>query len=45
MANRLEAACWDEASGNLILELNGLPYVKSTLPDGSQTDSIRKHIA
>lgn len=42
MANRLEAACWDEASGDLIKELKDLPYVKSTLPDGSQTDSIRE---
>ena len=42
MANRLEAACWDEANADLVEELKGLPYVKSTLPDGAQTDSIRE---
>ncbi|QDU39640.1 CRISPR-associated protein (Cas_GSU0053) [Maioricimonas rarisocia] len=42
MANRLEAVCWDEAEGDLVVPLNGLPYVKSTLPDGTVTDSIRE---
>ncbi|WP_417539769.1 type I-U CRISPR-associated RAMP protein Csb1/Cas7u [Marinobacter sp.] len=42
MANRLEGVCWDEANSDLIPELQGLPYVKSTLPDGEQTDSIRE---
>lgn len=27
MANRLEAVCWDEAAGDLIPPLRGLPYV------------------
>ncbi len=40
MANRLEAACWDDAAGDLVPALKGLPYVKSTLPDGSETNSI-----
>jgi CRISPR-associated protein Csb1 len=42
MANRLEAACWDEGSDELVEPLTGLPYVKATLPDGSTTDSIRE---
>ncbi|NOY90990.1 MAG: type I-U CRISPR-associated protein Cas7 [Deltaproteobacteria bacterium] len=40
MANRLEAACWDEGQGDLVPALQGLPYVKSTLPDGTVTSSI-----
>lgn len=40
MANRLEAVCWDEASGDLIQPLEGLPYVKAKLPDGKETSSI-----
>jgi len=40
MANRLEAVCWDKASGELIKPLRGLPYVQSTLPDGTKTNSI-----
>lgn len=27
MSNRLEAVCWDEARGDLVQELQGLPYV------------------
>lgn len=42
MANRLEAACWDEGANSLAAPLNGLPYVESTLPDGTVTDSIRE---
>lgn len=42
MANRLEAACWDEAEGDLMEPLKGLPYVCSVLPDGTITDSIRE---
>lgn len=42
MANRLEEVCWDEAEGGLVKELQGLPYVTSTLPDGAVTDSIRE---
>lgn len=40
MANRLEAACWDEASDDLVESLKGIPYVRSTLPDGTSTNSI-----
>ncbi len=40
MANRLEAVCWDEAAGDLVAPLKGLPYVTSTLPDGTVTSSI-----
>ena len=42
MANRLENVCWDEANRDLVEPLNGLPYVQSTLPDGTVTDSIRE---
>jgi CRISPR-associated protein Csb1 len=42
MANRLENVCWDEAAGDLVEPLRGLPYVRSTLPDGTVTDSIRE---
>ncbi len=42
MANRLEEICWNEGAGDLIYELKGLPYVKSTLPDGEVTDSVRE---
>lgn len=40
MANRLEAVCWDDANDCLIDPLHGLPYVVSTLKDGSKTNSI-----
>lgn len=42
MANRLEAVCWDEGADSLVSVLDGLPYVQSTLPDGTVTDSIRE---
>ena len=42
MANRLEAVCWDEANDDLIEPLQGLPFVRSTLPDGTVTDSLRE---
>lgn len=42
MANRLELACWDEAADDLIEPLRGLPFVRSTLPDGTVTDSLRE---
>lgn len=42
MANRLESACWDEAAVDLIEPLRGLPFVRSTLPDGTVTDSLRE---
>ena len=40
MANRLEAVCWDEANGKPVDTVSGLPYVESTLPDGTKTNSI-----
>lgn len=40
MANRLEEVCWDHASDDLHETLRGLPYVRSTLPDGAKTNSI-----
>jgi len=40
MANRLEASCWDEAAGDLVAPLDGLPYVEVELPDGAKTNSI-----
>lgn len=41
VANRLEAVCWDAASGKLAPELDGMPYVQVNRPDGSHlTNSI-----
>jgi CRISPR-associated protein Csb1 len=40
MANRLESVCWDEAAGQPVAALNGLPYVEATLPDGVRTNSL-----
>ncbi len=40
MANRLEAVCWDEAAEKPVSELKDLPYVESTLPDGTKTNSL-----
>jgi CRISPR-associated protein Csb1 len=40
MANRLEAVCWDEVNQRPVEALIGLPYVESTLPDGSKTNSL-----
>jgi len=34
MANRLEAVCWDEAEGDWVAPLRGLPYVSVTDGDG-----------
>lgn len=42
MANRLESVCWDEGKDCLADPLKGLPYVETTLPDGTVTDSIRE---
>jgi len=42
MANRLESVCWDEGKDCLAAPLKGLPYVETTLPDGTVTDSIRE---
>lgn len=40
MANHLENTCWDEGEDALVSTLDGLPFVRSTLPDGSSTNSI-----
>lgn len=40
MANRLEHVCIDESTNEPISELKDLPYVESTLPDGSKTNSL-----
>lgn len=40
VANRLEAACWDEAAGDLVAPMRGLPYVKVSLPEGRSTTSV-----
>ena len=42
MANRLEAVCWDEAAGDLVSPLTGLPYVKSCSPMGRQRAQFLK---
>lgn len=42
MANRLEAVCWDEATGDIAQELKGLPFVSVKLAgigDGTDTTS------
>lgn len=35
VANRLEAACWDEAANDMVEPLRGLPYVRVNAADGS----------
>lgn len=41
MANRLEAVCWDEARGELVEALEGMPYVRVETADGAAvTNSI-----
>lgn len=35
MANRLEAVCWDEAAGDWVAPLQGLPYVRVLDKDGN----------
>lgn len=46
MANRLEAACWDEAADDLVPDLAGLPYVKVNLrglgPEAATTSSLQE---
>lgn len=41
MANRLESVMWDPATGDLVKELTGLPYVRAKV-DGEFTDSLRE---
>lgn len=41
VANRLETVCWDRATGKLIPEIDGMPYVQVNRPAGtSLTNSI-----
>lgn len=40
MANRLEAVCWDEAAGDLVAPLRGLPYVVVEQDGKPLTNSI-----
>ncbi len=40
MANHFERVCWDESKSAPVEDLQGLPYVESTLPDGTKTNSI-----
>ncbi len=40
VANRMELACWDETTQDLIKELRGLPYIKVTHNGSSLTNSI-----
>ena len=40
MANRMENVCWNESLNDLVDPLKGIPYVKSTLPDGTVTNTI-----
>ena len=42
VANRLEAACWDEAEGDLLDALRGLPYVKISLGELGTTTTIQE---
>ncbi len=43
VANRLEAACWDEVENDLVAALRGLPYVRVNGPDGELlTTSIQE---
>jgi CRISPR-associated protein Csb1 len=42
MANRLEAACWDEATDKIIAPLQALPHVVVDLGNGRKTSSIRE---
>ncbi|TXD34808.1 type I-U CRISPR-associated protein Cas7 [Lujinxingia vulgaris] len=40
VANRLETTAWDEGANDLVEPLKGLPYVKSVIKDGVETNSI-----
>jgi CRISPR-associated protein Csb1 len=42
VANRLEAVCWDEAEGDLVNDLRGLPYVKINLGELGTTTTIQE---
>lgn len=40
MANRLETVIWDDGAGDLVPELQGMPYVKAEVKDLGSTNSI-----
>ncbi|RAL21289.1 type I-U CRISPR-associated protein Cas7 [Lujinxingia litoralis] len=40
MANRLESTAWDEGAQALVEPLKGLPYVKSIIEGGKETNSL-----
>jgi len=40
MANRMETVCWDESNNDLVESLNGIPYVRSKLSNGIETNTI-----
>lgn len=42
MANRMESVIWDANSQTLVESLSGLPYVYTTLPDGTTTSSLQE---
>lgn len=42
VANRLEAACWDDAEGDLVESLQGLPYVKINLGELGETTTVHE---
>lgn len=42
MANRLEVVCWNEAEGDLVECLEGLPYVRVTENGGFLTTSVQE---
>jgi CRISPR-associated protein Csb1 len=41
LSNRLEATAWDDAAGDLVEPLRGIPYVTTSV-GGVETDSIRE---
>lgn len=42
MANRLEAACWDEAENRIVASLASLPHIVVDLGNGLMTSSIQE---
>ncbi len=40
IANRMEAACWDDAANDLISDLRGLPYVRVMKNGKAMTNSV-----
>lgn len=42
VANRLEAACWDESRGDVVAELAGMPYVRVKRGDHTLTTSLQE---